>query len=115
MYGEKLKEKGTVDKDAGHFICEALFTTITNVAWDDDVIVDRIKQALNVRDAVKEKLGTDIPGALPDCATWTATDKQAIIDKALSDEVRITAMQNEDVRSLRELPDHRQQGNRRLC
>ncbi|BBO75613.1 hydroxylamine reductase [Desulfosarcina widdelii] len=103
VYGEKLKEKGTVDKTAGRFICEALFTTITNVAWNDDVIIDRIKQALKVRDTVKEKLGTDFPGALPDCATWTATDKQAIIDKALSDPLRITATQNEDVRSLQQM------------
>ncbi|MFO7684874.1 MAG: hydroxylamine reductase, partial [Desulfobacterales bacterium] len=43
------------------------------------------------------------PGALPDCATWVATDKQAIIDKSLSDELRITAAPNEDVRSLRQL------------
>jgi len=103
VYGEKLKEKGTVDNDAGRFICEALFTTITNVAWDDDVIIDRIKQALEVRDAVKEKLGADIPGALPDCAAWASDDKEEIMAKALSDEVRITAAQNEDVRSLREL------------
>ncbi len=103
VYGEKLKEKGTVDKDAGRFICEALFTTITNVAWDDDVIIDRIKQALEVRDAVKEKLGGDISGALPDCATWSSGDKEKIVAKAMSDEVRITAAQNEDVRSLREL------------
>lgn len=103
VYGEKLKEKGIVDKDAGRFICEALFTTITNVAWNDDVIIDRIRQALKVRDAVKQKLGTDLSGALPDCATWTADDKQAILAKALSDEVRITASQNEDVRSLREM------------
>jgi len=103
VYGEKLKEKGTVDKDAGRFICEALFTTITNVAWDDDVIIDRIKHALKVRDAVKKKLGADISGALPDCATWASDDKEEIVAKAMSDEVRITAAQNEDVRSLREL------------
>lgn len=103
VYGEKLKGKGTVDKDVGRFICEALFTTITNVAWDDDVIIDRIKQALKVRDAVKEKLGADISGALPDCAVWASDDKEEIMAKALSDEVRITAARNEDVRSLREL------------
>ncbi len=103
IYGEKLKEKGTVDKDAGRFICEALFTTITNVAWDDDVIIDWIRRGLKVRDAVKEKLGADIPGELPDCATWCSNDKEEIIAKAKSDEVRITAAQNEDVRSLREL------------
>jgi len=103
VYGELLKEKGTVDKDASRFICEALFTTITNVAWDDEVIIDRIVKALRVRNAVKEKLGATVPGALPDCATWASDDKDAIVAKAMSDEVRITAAQNEDVRSLREL------------
>jgi hydroxylamine reductase len=103
VYGEKLKEKGTVDKNAGRFICEALFTTITNVAWDNDEIVNRIKEGLKVRDAVKEKVVADISGALPDCATWASEDKEEIVAKAMSDEVRITATQNEDVRSLREL------------
>jgi hydroxylamine reductase len=103
IYGEKLKEQGTVDKNAARFVCRALFTTITNVAWDDDVIIDRIKEGLKVRDAVREKVGAAMPGPLPDCATWTSKDKEAIVAKALSDEVRITAAQNEDVRSLREL------------
>ena len=104
VYGEKLKEKtGEVDRDAAHFIVKALFTTITNVAWDDDVIIDRIKEGLTIRDAVREKIGANMSGVLPDCATWTSDDKQAIVAKALSDDVRITAAQNEDVRSLREL------------
>jgi len=102
VYGEKLKEKGTVDRAAAHFICKALFTTITNVAWSDDVLADRIREGLKVRDAVKAKAGT-ISEPLPDCATWAADDKEKILTKALSDEVRITAAQNEDVRSLREL------------
>ncbi len=103
LYGEKLKQQGTVDKDAARFICKALFTTITNVAWDDDVIIDRIRQSLDVRETVKEKLGGSMPGSLPDCATWASDSRDEILAKALSDEVRITAAQNEDVRSLREL------------
>jgi hydroxylamine reductase len=102
IYGEKLKEQGTVDRAAAHFICKALFTTITNVAWSDDVLADRIREGLKVRDAVKEKAGA-ISESLPDCATWAADGKEEILAKALSDEVRITAAQNEDVRSLREL------------
>jgi hydroxylamine reductase len=102
VYGEKLKEKGTVDREAANFVCKALFTTITNVAWSDDVIIDRIKEALKVRDSVKEKAG-DMGGALPDCCTWASDDKDEILAKALSNEVRITATENEDVRSLREL------------
>ncbi len=103
VYGEKLQEKGTVDREAGSFICKALFTTITNVAWDDDVIIDRIKEAFKVRYMVKAKLGNDLPDPLPECATWFSEDKEEMKAKALSDEMRITAIENEDVRSLREL------------
>jgi len=103
VYGEKLKEKGTVDKKAARFVCEALFTTITNAAWDDDVIIDRIKAGLKVRDTVKEKVGAAMSGALLDCAAWTPKNKEEIVTKAMSDEVRITAAENEDARSLREL------------
>jgi hydroxylamine reductase len=103
VYGENLKEKGTVDKNAARFVCKALFTTITNVAWDDDVIINRIKQGIKVRDAVMEKVEADISGALPDCAAWTSEDKEEIMAKAMSDEIRITVAQNEDVRSLREM------------
>ncbi len=103
VYGDKLREKGVVDRDAGNFVCKALFTTITNVAWDDDVIIERIKQGLKVRDKVREKLNGDMPDPLPDCASWSSENKEEIKAKALSDEVRITAVENEDVRSLREL------------
>ncbi len=101
VYGEKLQKQGIVDREAGRFICKALFVTITNAAWDDDSIIEWIREGLKVRDAVAKKAG--VAGELPDCATWTASDKEEIVKKATSDEVRITAAQNEDVRSLREL------------
>ncbi len=103
VYGEKLNELGTVDRKAAHFICKALFTTITNVAWDDDIIIDSIKEGLKVREAVKEKVGTAVSDALPDCAMWNSDSKEEILAKAKADEVRITAVENDDVRSLREL------------
>ncbi len=103
VYGEKLNELGTVDRKAAHFICKALFTTITNVAWDDDIIIDSIKEGLKVREAVKEKVGTAVSDALPDCAMWHSDSKEEILAKAKADEVRITSVENDDVRSLREL------------
>ncbi len=99
FYAENLPE---VDKAAARFVCRALFTTITNVAWDDDVIIERIREGLKVREAVRKKAGT-ISGELPDCATWTSDNSEEMRAKALSDEIRITATENEDVRSLREL------------
>ncbi len=111
VYGEKLKELGTVDKKIGRFICEALFTTITNVAWDDNVLIGKIKEALKVREAIKKKIldpyeqkfGKGFAEPLPDCATWYADNDTEILAKAEADEMRITAIANEDVRSLREL------------
>jgi hydroxylamine reductase len=103
VYGEKLKEQGQVDKDAARFICKALFSTITNVAWDNDTLIDRIQEGLKIREMVKEKFGSELPSVLPDCATWHSDDREEIMAKAMSDEVRITASANEDIRSLREL------------
>lgn len=101
VYGEKQPEK--VGREVGRFICDALFTTITNVAWDDEVIIGKIKAGLKVRDAVKAAAGSNTPTSLPDCATWSPQTDDDIMAKAKADEVRLTATTDEDVRSLRSL------------
>lgn len=111
VYGEALKDLGSVDKESGRFTCKALFSTITNVAWDDDVIIERIKESLGVREGIRRRFlaayegerGGEFPGSLPDCATWYSDDNGEIMAKAKADEVRITATGDVDVRSLREL------------
>jgi len=102
VFGEELKKRGVVDREAGRFICKALFVTITNAAWDNNAIIDWIREGIGVRGEVAKKAG-DVEGPLPDCATWRAESNEEIIAKAMSDEVRITATGNEDIRSLREL------------
>lgn len=100
VYAEALN---TVDKKIGRFVCESLFVTITNVAWDDEVIIKKIEEALKVRDDVKAKAASSISGNLPDCAIWAPKSKDDILTKAAADEVRINASSNEDIRSLRSL------------
>jgi hydroxylamine reductase len=102
VFGEELRKSGTVDRDAGRFICRALFVTITNAAWDDDSIIEWIREGLRVKEAIAVRVG-DLPGKLPDCAAWKADSKEEIMTKSMSDEVRVTATENDDVRSLREL------------
>jgi len=102
FYGEKLKESGVIDRDAGRFIIRALFVTITNASFDDDSIIEWIKEGLKVKDAIAKKAG-EVAGPLPDCATWTTESKDEIMAKAMSDEVRLNSVDNEDVRSLRSL------------
>ena len=97
------------DRDTGKSVSESLFSTITNVNWDDDWFVSRIKEALNVREDIKnkflaayqEKNGQAFSEALPDAATWSSQDASTFQAKAK--EVGIQATENEDVRSLREL------------
>jgi hydroxylamine reductase len=103
IYGEKLKRQGVVDRKSGRFLCQALFTTVTNVAWDDDAIIEKIQEGIRVREDIKENAGNAASNRLPDCATWTPKNKEEITAKALSEALRITATGNEDIRSLREL------------
>ncbi len=100
VYAEKLD---AVEGQVGRFVCESLFVTITNVAWDDEAIIKKIEAALKVREDVKAKAADRISGALPDCALWTPESREAILAKAAADEVRINASANEDIRSLRSL------------
>jgi len=109
IYGEKAGEVGVFDKKWGKFIAEALFSTITNVNWDDERFNGLIKEALKMRNAVKdrflaayrEKNGTDFSGDLHDAAVWFSDDAAAFKEKAKM--VGILTTENEDVRSLREL------------
>ena len=109
VYGEKAGELGVLDGDTGKFVAESLFSTITNVNWDDDWFIARIKKGLKVRDdiqhqfeaAYQEKNGKAFSEPLPDAATWSSQDASTYQGKAK--EVGILSTENEDVRSLREL------------
>lgn len=109
FYGEKAAELGVLDQATGKSVSESLFSTITNVNWDDDWFVSRIKEALNVREDIKNKFlaafqaknGQAFSEALPDAATWSSQDASTYQSKAK--EVGILSTENEDVRSLREL------------
>jgi hydroxylamine reductase len=109
IYGEKAREVGISNKENGLFAAQALFTTITNANWDNDRFVELIKEALERRDALKEKFlaaykeknGRDFDEALPEAATWSSGDIAQFQEKAKSVGVLSTA--DEDARSLREL------------
>ena len=111
FYGKRLKEIVPVDKKFGHFVCQALFVTITNTTWDNDAIIAMIKKALKLREeiknifnsAYKKESGKDFSEMLPDWVTWQSDDIAEILAKAKSDSMRINAKDSEDVMSLRQL------------
>ncbi len=102
IYSEKGKETGVkVDENVGKFMMESLFTTITNANFDAQRFEALIKEALQIRDALKAKVGATTDQALPEMATWFADDVSEFYKKG--EDVGVLATENEDVRSLREL------------
>lgn len=102
VLAQKAKAAGVnVPASNGQFIAEGLFTTITNVNFNDEDLVNWINRAQAVKkklfDSVKDKVGTD----LHDCATWFSNDTSQFDAKASA--VGVLSSENEDVRSLREL------------
>ncbi len=102
LKGISLLGEKAYDPEAGSFITKSLFATITNANFDDQRLIDLVKEALKIRDHLKEKAGIsrDTTG-LHDSVSWYSDDEQAFYRKA--EEVGVLATGNEDVRSLREL------------
>lgn len=104
VYGERLRDHGGIDNKTGLFVAKGLFTTITNVNWDQAGIVAKIKEALKVREDLRNRLlaaGQKFDAPLPDAATWFGDDGATFAEKAKT--IGVLATENEDVRSLREL------------
>ncbi|MBN2430845.1 MAG: hydroxylamine reductase [Acidobacteria bacterium] len=99
-YAEREKAERGVDPAVGRFISQALFATITNANFDNDRIIALIHEALHLRNQLAARQGKQ-SGDVPECATWSADDPAAFLEKA--PEVGVLSTENEDVRSLREL------------
>ncbi|MCA1808209.1 MAG: hydroxylamine reductase [Lentisphaerae bacterium] len=84
------------DRRQGLFICQALFSTITNANFDNARIIDLTRQALAMRDELP-----DAPN-LPDCARWQPTEDADFLAKAPAIGI-LSYSDNEDVRSLKSL------------
>lgn len=91
-------EEKQIDKSINHLITLNLFTTITNANFDKDVIVERIKTTLKVKENLLKEVSDK--SALPSAALWSANESE-FMAKAVT--VGVLATENEDIRSLREL------------
>lgn len=85
--------KGEGNKDAGSFITEALFATLTNTNFDDQRIKELINQAVIIRDAIPKSGDNE-----PDACTWTPKSDADIQAKAK--EIADLAHVDDDVHSL---------------
>ena len=104
VYGTAARKANIVDDETDKFVMESLFATVTNVNFDKGYFVERVKQALAVRDKMRERLeenGVSLDTDLPDAALWKPASEDEFAAKA--ETVGVLATENEDVRSLRQL------------
>lgn len=105
LWHQQAKQIGLDETtQAGRFVIDALFATITNANFDQQSIEQTIERALALRDQIKakviEKKGPGIAEGMHDSATWKKNGS-SLDEKAAS--IGVLATENEDVRSLREL------------
>lgn len=99
LYAQELRGKGeNIDPKIDRFIMEGLFSTITNANFNDDVIEGKIREALEIRENLKNQLGRELSHP---SATFTVTTREEM-DK-LSSQVGFLSIENEDVRALKSL------------
>ncbi len=105
VLAEKGRKKNIVEKDVSHFIMRALFTTITNANFDQGAIVSRIREGLQLKRNLKNKLVSEgvisAENNLHESANWDADSIDDFESKSHS--IGVLSTENEDVRSLREL------------
>ncbi|RNC62959.1 MAG: Hydroxylamine reductase [Candidatus Dichloromethanomonas elyunquensis] len=96
-------ENGIDNALAQTYPVESLFMTLTNVNFDKEAIIKKIREGLRLKNSLQMQLqNKNIPITNPpDAAAWTANSDEDLESKAVS--VGVLATENEDVRSLRAL------------
>ena len=104
IYSTKARELGIENDTVNKFVFDGLFMTITNANFDQDRFVDKIREGLKLRGAIRNefiKAGGKVPANLHESATWKGNTVEEFEAKNIS--IGVLSTKNEDVRSLREL------------
>jgi hydroxylamine reductase len=106
LHDALLKAGGAMDREIGTFVCQSLFTTVTNTNFDPERLRGFITRALAIKRELHARLaaaGGPANAAVPtdEPVLWDTTDPAAIVRKAY--QVGVLATRDEDVRSLREM------------
>lgn len=103
-YRVQLRALDTVDHSADRFILDGLFMTITNANFDKQRFVEKIKEAIKLREQLKQVFldkGGKLEKITFEGAFWTANTLEEMESKAGF--VGVLSTENEDIRSLREM------------
>ncbi|SHE75674.1 hydroxylamine reductase [Thermoanaerobacter uzonensis DSM 18761] len=99
----KAREAGVNKEKTDKFLFEGLFSTITNVNFDRNFFINKIKEAVALREEIKEdlkKAGVEVDESC-EAINWVYDTDEDI--EAIAAEVGVLSTKDEDIRSLREL------------
>ncbi|WP_129408256.1 hydroxylamine reductase [Marinitoga lauensis] len=105
----KAKEYGVKDDEANLYVAEALFSTITNVNFSVERMVEFIERAIELRDRVKHKFldayvakeGKPFDEKVPEAAEWYKPGGAEIYELKGAEE-GVMVDKDEDIRSLKQ-------------
>lgn len=112
VYGKRARELGVIDKNADRLMMEGLFSTVTNVNFDEErlsTLIHSITEARNVLkakflEAHKQKTGKLFMEMLPASTDWEPeTTLDSLIDQGEEVSLATAGDKNADLQSLREI------------
>ncbi|MBU0680905.1 MAG: hydroxylamine reductase [Proteobacteria bacterium] len=99
LYSDAARKKGFTDPATSLFICEAIFSTLTNVNFDPKRFANMITKAVELREKMKVKSGASFTAP---AATFTpAKDIAGLVEQGKK--VGLKTDEDEDIRSLKHI------------
>ena len=113
FWGTRGRSMHVIHEDTDLFVAKSLFATITNANFDENRMVELIKEAIERRESLRsdaqkccqELHDKPCAGSDPDWASWSPSDYStaSLAEKASQVGVKASVDVNSDVQSLREL------------
>lgn len=106
MYACEGQKQGWVDNKIGHFVAEGVFATLTNVNFDPQRFFSWIKEAIELREDLKQKMAVkgNLPLALDASMEFTpANTIDGVIKQGEEIGLLIDKKADPDIQSLQEL------------
>ena len=102
-YGEKvIEQQGSVPCEYSEFVVDSLFSTLTNVNFDEDRFVCLINKASEIKSKLKDMAKS--VGCAPKCADYMPpSSKEGMLKDSETIGVMVDESLDMDIRSLREL------------
>ncbi len=100
IYAAKARKAGITDAEANSFTCSALFSTLTNVNFDQKYFLDAIGRAVKIRERLKSKAGGEAVDS-PVAGFQPAGDINGLLSQAANASLGAVGEENVDIRSLK--------------